>query len=461
MIETTTSQGSILSAKKRQLAEMATRLRSNLTELKRPLMIEFTGCPKAGKTTCVDAISKFFRRHNIPVHVVTERASVCPISDKHHPFFNVWTGCTSLANMLEAMERRVNVVILDRGLFDTLVWINFHASRGSVSRGELEVIESFLLLERWTSRIDIVAALSVSPTVSIQREFKDQITDLQGSVMNTETLNGYKTSLERSLEKYKDRFRQVISIDTTDKRPVEGVAQIAFEVLSAADLLVDEKIAVVERQFLDTKVPAGGVLLEKEKVSVLMNELVDKVTWAPRSDAEKDASLVQIVPVSVIVRNGEILVANIRGGEQGKTVENKNSIWAGGHARFSDLPKGRHKKTIFRRCLIRELDEELRIRLDLKNIPAVPNAVVWDKTKSRSLHHCALFFECHVGRNVAKASLHQREFWESPTKSLFTQFLPLDENLTEVPDWEAWSILYLKEAHNIGFPAVVEQIVIL
>ncbi len=71
---------------KKHLAQLATRLEKNLSELNKPLVIEFSGTPKSGKTTCVEAISKFFRRHKIPVYLVSERASVCPISDKQHLF---------------------------------------------------------------------------------------------------------------------------------------------------------------------------------------------------------------------------------------------------------------------------------------------------------------------------------------------------------------------------------------
>lgn len=66
-----------------------------------PLVIEFAGMPKAGKTTTMSQVYGFFRRCGFRVEVVVERASVCPIKDKKHSNFNVWTATTTLAKILE------------------------------------------------------------------------------------------------------------------------------------------------------------------------------------------------------------------------------------------------------------------------------------------------------------------------------------------------------------------------
>ena len=121
-----------------QLLDLQNRveqLSSRIGELRRPFVIEFTGTPKSGKTTCVDTIAKFFRRNGVPVSLVTERASVCPIRDKNDIRFNLWTLSTSLAQLIEAIDEPRRVVILDRGLFDSLVWMNYHKKeRATVSK---------------------------------------------------------------------------------------------------------------------------------------------------------------------------------------------------------------------------------------------------------------------------------------------------------------------------------------
>jgi predicted NUDIX family phosphoesterase/thymidylate kinase len=440
-----------LDTKKRQLEELAIRLRDGLQEeLKRPLIIEFSGTPKSGKTTCVDAVGKFFRRNGIPVHIVTERASVCPISNKHNLYFNVWTGCTSLAQLLASLEKRSSVVILDRGLFDTLVWLDFLTTWKAVKPGELEVIESFFLLDTWTNLIDIVVALSVDPRVALQREFKDQITDKMGSIMNPDNLADYDRSLRRCLEKYRRTFR-ILHIDTTDNTTIDGVTKITSEVLSTADLLVDEKIGVVPQSIISRRMSSKAVITKQDEIDSFIKEVLEKMEWVKRTEAEEDLLMVQMVPVAVIRRDSEILVVNIRGEKQGR-ITNRNSIWAGGHVRNSDRPGGKHIATIFRRCLSRELAEELALRLDYSDISPLPTAIVWDNTKPKSIQHLALVYEYRLGASVPKAKLHLREIWESPAKSLFTRFEPLSERLAEISDWESWSVYYLSNVHNLKFP---------
>ena len=68
---------------------------------RRPVVIEFAGAPKAGKTTTLSTLQAFLKRCGFKVEVVIERASVCPIRDKKHANFNIWTACTTLAQILE------------------------------------------------------------------------------------------------------------------------------------------------------------------------------------------------------------------------------------------------------------------------------------------------------------------------------------------------------------------------
>src|ERR1700747_2981253 len=82
---------------------------------KRPLIIEFSGAPKAGKTRSISVLELFLKRNGINVEVFTERASISPIKSKGHLNFNVWVSCASLQGMLEALYRDIDVFILDRG----------------------------------------------------------------------------------------------------------------------------------------------------------------------------------------------------------------------------------------------------------------------------------------------------------------------------------------------------------
>ena len=134
---------------------------------KRPLFLEFAGTPKSGKTTVISCLDLFLRRNGFKVKWLVERASTSPISNKQHMFFNVWTAATTLSSMLAAMEDDVDVIIMDRGIYDAIAWMVFLRSIGRLQDAELEKIKAFLLLPRWRDLIDIVFVMKVEPHIAL------------------------------------------------------------------------------------------------------------------------------------------------------------------------------------------------------------------------------------------------------------------------------------------------------
>ena len=118
-------------------------------QVRRPLVIEFAGVPKAGKTTTLTHVQTFLKRCGFRTDVVVERASVCPIRDKKHANFNVWTACTTLAQVLEKTQNPPkpddpHILFLDRGLFDSICWMRMMEQISRVRREERVLIEQFL-----------------------------------------------------------------------------------------------------------------------------------------------------------------------------------------------------------------------------------------------------------------------------------------------------------------------------
>src|ERR1700688_1528366 len=112
----------------------------------RPLIIEFSGAPKAGKTRSISVLELFLKRNGIKVEVFTERASISPIKSKGHLNFNVWVSCASLQGMLEELYRDLDVFILDRGVFDALVWNEWLEMTGKITPQEAAQVVQFFTM---------------------------------------------------------------------------------------------------------------------------------------------------------------------------------------------------------------------------------------------------------------------------------------------------------------------------
>src|SRR5579864_3561094 len=131
------------------------------TSARKPIVIEFAGVPKAGKTSTLNQVQAFLKRCGFRTQIVVERASVCPIKDKKHSNFNVWTACTTLAQILEKTQNPPrpddpHVLILDRGLFDSICWLSLMEHLERIRPEERRIIEDFLKIGDWRKRVSAV-----------------------------------------------------------------------------------------------------------------------------------------------------------------------------------------------------------------------------------------------------------------------------------------------------------------
>ena len=135
---------------------------------RKPLVIEFAGVPKAGKTTTLSHVQAFLKRCGFRTDVVIERASVCPVRDKKHANFNVWTACTTLAQVLEKTQNPPRgddpqILFLDRGIFDSICWMTMMERISRIRPKERQIIQNFLMIDDWRKRISAVFVMLVSP----------------------------------------------------------------------------------------------------------------------------------------------------------------------------------------------------------------------------------------------------------------------------------------------------------
>lgn len=199
----------------------------------RPVFVEFSGSPKSGKSTCIDIVGHFFKRLGFNTLAPTEGAS------KRTPYFlkdnfvafNTWSACYALNHVLEGLysSDRYDIAILDRGLFDALVWFEVLQNRGDLTEEERDKVQSFLLIDHWRDVIDAIFLFRADPETSMERENRDKLVDDPGRAMNPEFLGVLNEAYTKVKEQYAAQFKKVISVDTSQ---VTGTTpqSTAFEV---------------------------------------------------------------------------------------------------------------------------------------------------------------------------------------------------------------------------------------
>ena len=341
----------------KQIAELESRA-AKLKDLldartaKRPLIIEFSGAPKAGKTRSISGLELFLKRNGIKVEVFTERASVAPIKSKGHLNFNVWVSCASLQGMLEALYRDIDVFILDRGIFDALVWNEWLEMTGKIASKEAIQVAQFFTMERWTEMVDLIFVLTCDPKVSIEREYADQLTTKRGTIMAEETLKQFLDSADKVLQQNKAKFKKIVTIDTTRTKTKQGVAQIADTALKVLNEFLDESICVIPMDAVKASIPASGFVADPGTISGFVETVNKQKIFLPRSQAEQNPNYLQPIPCAVLRYDDKILLLKRK--KPGHPLHDTYAVWAGGHVINAD-----DGSNILLNTLNRELEEEV------------------------------------------------------------------------------------------------------
>ncbi len=285
----------------RNLEERVNKLLRASNEKRKPLFIEFAGTPKSGKTTALTALQLFLKRSGVSVRVYQERASVAPLSDKGTAWFNTWVTCATLMGMIEAREDdKLDVFILDRGLFDGLVWIDWQERTLRLSKSDAETFRSFILTPRWWRMIDLIFVMQCEPEFSLKREYAGQITSKIGTIMNPETLSQLNNNLSAALTRYEDRMERREVIDTSRMEQKEVAMKVAETTLDIWEKLWDEEVLCMPKaEYTQVfEIPTGQLL--QPDWDTFMSLVDTKGVYIRRSMAETDDSMFQIVPVCVM-----------------------------------------------------------------------------------------------------------------------------------------------------------------
>lgn len=419
---------------------------------RRPVVVEFAGVPKAGKTTILNQTYAFFRRCGFRVEVVIERASVCPIRDKKHSNFNVWTAVTTLAQVLEKTQNPPNVddphiLFLDRGIFDAICWLGLMERLQRIRPSEKVIIERFLTIDDWKRRISGVILMTASPSDSMKREQGLlPVVGAEGSIMNEKVLTKMVEIARATASRLARDFR-VVEINTsagpTKDNPKRTAEVVAETILSFVEEHIEEEIlSLPKERALDLM--RGAECVGPDVATTLVREFEDRGEFCGRTSVENDTGRIQALPV-VVVRNasGEVLRLRRKEKDNNNPLHEKIVIWAGGHVRKEDSQNG---CAAIEQCVIRELEEELRLRVEPPDLTLL--GAIYSDIGGSTSKHLAIVYEWRAKTDDVAVALSNSEFFERLGTSLSGKFVPttkLQEELDKKKISEVWSYYMVRD----------------
>lgn len=209
---------------------------------KKPYIIEFTGTPRTGKTTLINIYKDFFKKKGFKVKVLEEFATSKKYKEELYPklkdrdlkTLNEEIFKNVLKQLEEVLKEEVDIVIMDRGLTDRLVWFDrFFEQEGLESLEKEKHMATYLsqALEN-SQKVDLVIATYTDTLTALKRDYKTYLSLEERSFLNEQNLNEYNNSLLNIKNILLAKKMNYYLVDTTSKSLRELsilIAQIILE----------------------------------------------------------------------------------------------------------------------------------------------------------------------------------------------------------------------------------------
>lgn len=186
----------------------------------RPIMVEFTGTPEAGKTTVINKLKPILEAQGLKVIVVQEGAELLPsVIPKGSWDANVWMLHITCAKIIQTKYMECDVVLIDRGAID-FQFFGFKFFK----KQECSIEDYIAYMGLFTPNLnpDFLITLTVNPETSLSRRGGP------GRLVNMKFLKEYNNLLYPF---YKTITIPKTLIDTSSMS-IDDVTSQALEVIS-------------------------------------------------------------------------------------------------------------------------------------------------------------------------------------------------------------------------------------
>jgi predicted NUDIX family phosphoesterase len=395
------------------LADAEQVLRVLRVGARRAYVLEVTGTPKAGKTSTLGLLHAFFRRAGFRVHTLRERAGDCPIKMKGHFFFNAWTTCTMLAEVLATYDTDVDIIVLDRGFLDALIWLSLQVKRGQVTRDEAEVFERFVLLERWRSLVDLTVVMTASPRAAMDREANGVLVPRTGSMMNEGSLAAFNGAVAETIAAHENDF-EVIELDTTQDSP-NGAKKSALDllekILPRIRAWAEQHVIVLPRAVVQPSF-ASRPFVHGSDAEQQWQAFRPEMRTELRHEIEQNDDLVQLVGCGILVHEDKLFVLT-RATKDEKSSYGRSTLWKGCHIEGDASPSLESVAEQVRKRVL----EELHLKTDLKTTFL---GLAWLEGSTPESRHLGVMFSARIDDEYVAQSMQDKEFRKAGRGHLMT-----------------------------------------
>jgi len=216
----------------------------------RPFVIEFTGTPRTGKTSLINNLYDFFKKKGFSVVVLEEfttskkyKEEIFPsLKGKSKKIINTEIPKYVYKQLNDAMSGDYEIILVDRSLFDRLIWADRLYLMDGFSLNEYnDYIDKYISVIK--NNIDIIIGTYVDSITALRRDYFAHLSLGNRSFLNTSNIDSYNKSFFRMKDL---AFREKINFydfNTFNK----SMNDVSFEVVNV--LLSHMKETYIKRIF--------------------------------------------------------------------------------------------------------------------------------------------------------------------------------------------------------------------
>lgn len=203
----------------------------------KPYVIEFTGTPRTGKTTLINNLYDFFKKGKFKTSILEEFTTSKRYKEELYPklkneyknIVNTEIPKYVLKDLEEELQKDLDVILIDRSLFDRIIWVNRLYLNGGMEKQEYnDYLDTYISLVN--EKINIVIALKTDALTSIKRDYNANLSLEKRNFLNENNVNEYNVSLENTLQMFKNKAYE---FDTTDLSQREISIEVAHKILDS------------------------------------------------------------------------------------------------------------------------------------------------------------------------------------------------------------------------------------
>lgn len=214
-----------------------------------PYVIEFTGTPRTGKTTLINNLTDFFKKAGFTVEILEEfttsekyKKEVYPsLKDKHKKVVNVEIPQYVFTQLQEVLARKSDIIMIDRSLFDRLIWTDRLFLKEGMTQKEYEdYLNIYIPLIK--ENIHLVLATFTDSLTALKRDYAAYLSLEPRRFLNVSNVDEYNTSLKNMEALAIEQDIPFYLFDTTDKNQREISMEVADIVLEDMRKIYIKKI---------------------------------------------------------------------------------------------------------------------------------------------------------------------------------------------------------------------------